>query len=97
MATKTITVRIDEDVKNQAELILDEIGITVTALFNACLKALVREKKVPFDLVSNEYEFITKVNEKLAESLAMASDQSSKRYTHDDIFQPLRKKHGYEI
>ncbi len=34
MATKTITVRVDEDVKNQAEVILDDIGLTVTSLFN---------------------------------------------------------------
>ena len=55
MATKTITVRVDEDVKHQAEVILSEIGINTTTLFNACLKALVREKKIPFALVGNEY------------------------------------------
>ena len=55
MATKTITVRVDADTKNKAEMILDEIGINTTTLFNACLKALVREQKIPFALVSNEY------------------------------------------
>ena len=48
MATKTITVSVDENIKEQAEIILDDIGISITTLFNDCLKALVRENKIPF-------------------------------------------------
>jgi addiction module RelB/DinJ family antitoxin len=93
MATKTITVRVDETIKEQAEVILNEIGITTTALFNACLKALVREKKIPFELVSNEYAFKKMVREKLEESQAVASDPTAKRYTHEEIFEPLTDKY----
>ena len=92
MATKTITVRVDEDVKNQAEVILDDMGINVTTLFNACLKAVVREKKVPFALVSSEYALKEMIHEKLSESLAAAADPKVKRYTHEEIFAPLRRK-----
>ena len=55
LATKTITVRVDEDTKKTAEVLLDEMGINITTLFNACLKALVREQRIPFALVGNEY------------------------------------------
>jgi len=95
--TKTITVRVDEDTKQQAELILEDIGLNVTGLFNACLKAVVREKRVPFALVSSEYEFQQMVRTKLAESEVMANDPTAKRYTHDEIFAPLREKYGYEV
>jgi len=95
--TKTITVRVDEDTKQQAELILEDIGLNVTGLFNACLKAVVREKRVPFALVSNEYEFQQMVRTKLAESEVMANDPTAKRYTHDEIFASLREKYGYEV
>jgi addiction module RelB/DinJ family antitoxin len=88
---------VDEEVKNQAEAILDDIGITVTTLFNACLKALIREKKVPFALVSSEHAFKEMVREKLEESLAIAADPNAKRYTHEEIFSSLREKYGYEI
>lgn len=54
--TKTITVRVDEKTKQQAEDILEDIGLNVTGLFNACLRAVVREKRVPFAMVSSEYE-----------------------------------------
>jgi addiction module RelB/DinJ family antitoxin len=97
LATKTITVRVDEDTKQQAELILEDIGLTVTGLFNACLKAVVREKRVPFDLVSSEYAMRQMIRAKLEESVAAASDPAIKRYTHDEIFGPLREKYGYEI
>ena len=93
----TITVRVDDEVKKQAEVILDDIGINLTTLFNACLKALVREQRVPFELASTEYAMRKMIREKLDESKAVASDANAKRYTHDEIFEPLRKKYGYAI
>jgi DNA-damage-inducible protein J len=96
LATKTITVRVDEDTKQQAEAILDDIGLTVTALFNACLKAVVREQRVPFALVSSEYAFHRMVQAKLEESEAIAADPNAKRYTHEEVFAPLRERFGYD-
>jgi addiction module RelB/DinJ family antitoxin len=97
LASKTITVRVDEEVKNKAEAILNDIGLNVTTLFNACLKAVVREKKVPFALVSCEYEARKIIREKLEESQNVAANPYAKRYTHDEVFRPLREKYGYEI
>ena len=97
MPTKTITVRIDEDTKREAEVILEEIGLNMTVLFNACLKALVREKRVPFALVSSEYELRQMIRDKLSESEAVANDPTANRYTHEEIFAPLRKRYGYEF
>ena len=93
----TITVRVDDSIKAQAETILDDIGINVTTLFNACLKALVREQKVPFELASTEYSLKKAIRKKLEESKAAASDPADKRYTHEEIFAPLREKYGYDI
>jgi len=92
----TITVRVDDDVKKDAEIILNDIGINVTTLFNACLKALVREKKVPFEMTSSEYALKKLIRSKLEESLTVASNPDAKRYSHEEIFSPLREKYGYE-
>jgi addiction module RelB/DinJ family antitoxin len=97
MATKTITVRVDEDTKQRAEVILKDMGLNVTGLFNACLKAVVREKRVPFALVSSEYALTQMIKAKLEESEAAASDPTAKRYSHEEIFAPLRKQYGYEV
>jgi DNA-damage-inducible protein J len=97
LATKTITVRVDEDTKQQAEIILEDIGINVTGLFNACLRAVVREKRVPFALVSSEYILQQIIRAKLEESEAAANDPNDRRYTHSEVFEPLRKLYGYEL
>ena len=97
MASKTITVRVDEDTKREAEVILEDIGLNMTVLFNACLKAVVREKRVPFALVSSEYELKQMIRTKLEESESVASNSAARRYSHDDIFEPLRKQFGYEL
>jgi DNA-damage-inducible protein J len=93
----TITVRVDDDTKKQAEVILDDIGINLTTLFNACLKALVREQRVPFELASAEYVQRKMIRKKLEESQVVASDPTVKRYTHDEIFKPLRERLDYGI
>ena len=50
--SKSVTMRIDDDLKKQAEETLDEIGLNMTTYFISSLKALVREKKVPFELTT---------------------------------------------
>ena len=97
LATKTVTIRVDEDTKREAEAILEDIGLNMTMLLNACLKAVVREKRVPFALVSSEYETKKIIMAKLLESEAVANDPTAKRYTHEEIFAPLRKQYEYEL
>jgi len=97
LATKTVTIRVDEDTKREAEAILEDIGLNMTMLLNACLKAVVREKRVPFALVSSEYEHKQMIRAKLKESETVANDPIAKRYTHEEIFAPLRKQYGYEL
>jgi len=97
LVTKTITIRVDEKTKLQAEAILEDIGLNMTVLFNACLKAVIREKRVPFALASSEHEMQQMIRMKLLESEAAASDPTIKRYTHSEIFGPLREHYGYEI
>lgn len=46
----TTTIRIDLDVKKQANKIFDDIGISMSAAINTFLKAVVREGTMPFDI-----------------------------------------------
>ena len=48
MSTK-IQARIDEDLKNEGEKILNEIGMTVTELMRLTFKQLVMQKGLPFE------------------------------------------------
>ena len=53
--SKSITMRIDEKLKKQADETLEEIGLTMTTYFISSLKALVREQRVPFELTTKQH------------------------------------------
>jgi len=69
--SKAITMRIDDTLKQQAEETLEEIGLNMTAYFTSSLKALVREKKVPFELTTIKKpnaDYLTKLDNALEEA-----------------------------
>ncbi len=44
------TIRIEPEVKKEATVILDELGLSMSTAVNAFLKALVREDGMPFEM-----------------------------------------------
>ena len=55
MATRAVTIRIEDAVKEQAETMLEDMGLNMTTYIVSSLKALVRERKIPFELVTTQY------------------------------------------
>jgi len=55
MATRAVTVRVDDIIKKEAERMLEDIGMNMTTYIVSCLRALVREQKIPFELVTTQY------------------------------------------
>lgn len=45
-----INLRVDDDVKKQAELVCNDIGISLSSAINIYLKKLGREYRIPFDV-----------------------------------------------
>ena len=69
--SKAVTIRIDENLKQQAEEMLEEIGLNMTTYFTTSLKALVREKKVPFELTTIQQanaDYLAKLDNSLEEA-----------------------------
>jgi addiction module RelB/DinJ family antitoxin len=94
---KAITVRVDDDVKEQAEIMLEDIGINMTTYFVSSLKALIREKKIPFDMVTTQYLNDKVIISKLVEAEKEADDPNTSWLSHDEVFGKIRKKYGYEV
>ena len=46
----TISVRMDDNLKQQTETILDELGLNMTTAVTMFAKAIVRERRLPLDL-----------------------------------------------
>jgi DNA-damage-inducible protein J len=50
MATTNINVRVDENVKKNADNIFNELGMNMSTAINIFLKQAIREHGIPFDL-----------------------------------------------
>ncbi|MDF2565557.1 MAG: addiction module antitoxin, RelB/DinJ family [Massilibacillus sp.] len=53
MAQTTITIRIDENLKKQAEKLFDEMGMNMTTAYTIFTKAVVMQGKIPFEITAN--------------------------------------------
>ena len=53
MATTNITIRMDEELKKQAEELFADLGLSMTTAFLAFTKQAVREQRIPFNLSRN--------------------------------------------
>jgi DNA-damage-inducible protein J len=97
LASKTITVRVDDTVKEQAEVMLEDMGINMTTYIVSSLKALIREGKIPFDMVTTQHFTDQRILEKLAEAEVEAANPDTVWLTHEEVFSTIREKHGYEV
>lgn len=50
MATTNLNIRIDKDIKDQAERIFSELGLNMTTAINMFLRTTIRENGLPFAL-----------------------------------------------
>ena len=50
MGTPVTSLRIDEEVKQQARPILEELGLNLSSSVNVFLRAVVRNRGLPFDV-----------------------------------------------
>jgi DNA-damage-inducible protein J len=74
MATTNITIRLDEALKEQAERLFSDIGITMTSALTVFLKAAVRKGKIPFELEGDPF-YSTQNMDLLKERLALVGSK----------------------
>lgn len=55
MANTSITIRMDEDLKKQAEALFDDMGLNMTTAFTIFTKAVVRQQKIPFEISADPF------------------------------------------
>ena len=55
MANSSITIRMDENLKKQAERLFDEIGINMATAMTIFVKTAVRQQRIPFELVGEPF------------------------------------------
>ncbi len=53
--TTQISLRIDEDIKQSAELVLNDMGLTMSAAVTVFLKKVSREHRIPFEISADPF------------------------------------------
>ena len=85
MASTTISLRTDSELKFQAEVILNQLGLTLNGTFNMLLQQIVREKSVPLSLS------LTSQNGLYADLLLAEQERNDgfKGFSSDDVLKDM--------
>ena len=59
MKNVNVTLRVDEDLKKQADVLFSELGLNLTTAFNIFLRQSVREQQIPFQVSKNVPNAVT--------------------------------------
>jgi addiction module antitoxin, RelB/DinJ family len=59
MKNVNVTLRVDEDLKKQADDLFSELGLNLTTAFNIFLRQSVREQQIPFQVTMNVPNAVT--------------------------------------
>ena len=54
MAQSTFSVRMDDNLKKQFDSLCADFGMTASTAFNIFARAVVRERKIPFEITSDK-------------------------------------------
>ena len=53
MPSTSVTIRLDENLKKQAEKLFHDMGLNMTTAFTIFAKAVVRHNKIPFEITAD--------------------------------------------
>ena len=65
----TITMRVDEKLKEQAEILCEEMGLTLSTVYTMLLKAIVHTRSIPFKIQAPDPFYSEKNQAYLMESI----------------------------
>ena len=55
MATTSVTVRMEKNLKRQAETLFEDMGLNMTTAITIFAKAVVRQGKIPFEIAADPF------------------------------------------
>lgn len=89
-STTNISIRMDADLKAQADTLFTELGMNMSTAFNIFVRQSLREGKIPFDISLNQPNKETIAA--MLEAERIGKDPSVKGYTDlDELFSDLKK------
>ena len=88
-STTNISIRMDSDLKTQADRLFGELVMNLTTAFSIFVRHSLRERRIPFDMSLNQPGSVTVAV--MLEAERIAKDPAVKRYTDlDELFADLK-------
>ena len=90
MTTTNINIRMDSDLKAQADALFGELGMNLSTAFNIFVRQSIRDGGIPFEITLNQPSKDTIAD--MLEAERIAKDPSVKGYNDlDELFAELKK------
>ncbi len=75
MAQQTFSIRMDAQLKKEFDALVEDMGMNATTAFNIFARAVVREKKIPFEIGTQNIQEKSLTKKQLLELLNTMKDE----------------------
>lgn len=86
MGFATFSVRMDEDVKEQFEDFCTKVGMNTTTAFNMFARAVIRERRLPFEVAVDPDPFYSEENQAYLKQ-AFADLEAGRNWHYHDLIE----------
>ena len=98
MPQATFSVRMDDSLKSQFETLCNDFGMNMSTAINVFARTVVRERRIPFDIVSSESDI---TRQKALQAFTAIREQSAKNFPEglslDEINDEISKVRNGEV
>lgn len=97
MAMTKVSIRMDEELKKQAEELFDELGLNMTTAFTVFLKKAVREQRIPFEVSADYPNAVTRAAMEETEAI-LRNPSAYKSYSSaEEMMEDILKDENEEV
>ncbi len=89
MATVNMSIRMDKDLKKQAEAMLSDMGLNMTTAMNMFLRQVVRQGRIPFEIATDIPNHETLAAMKEMDDMISGKITAKKYSNTDELFEDL--------
>lgn len=89
MATTNMSIRLDAELKKQAETMLADMGLNLTTAMNIFLRQVVRQGKIPFEIATDLPSAETLAAIKEMDDMITGKITAKKYKTTEELFKDL--------
>lgn len=78
MANSTVSIRVDNEVKEKADKLFNELGMNLSSAINIFLRQAIREQAIPFSISINDEDRIYRDAESFVDKHIAAFEELAK-------------------